>query len=159
MRDLTELNINEGGKPVTRPHPTPGQIAFIEQLIGRKLPQTYVDFLMSSNGGHPEVCDFSDRTEGSYEEWAVDHFFHISSELDSTESVVWNYRHRWPGAAREIFPIAADGGGNLVCLDLTEPGKDRVIVWVHDDPDLPIVEVADSFEEFIDSLTMGSESI
>jgi hypothetical protein len=153
MRDLNELNIRHFGVPV-RPPPTPGQIAFVEDLIGTKLPSSYVALLMFCNGGWPEINTFYDRTEGSCQEWGVNRFFHICSDIESTASVVWNYRHRWPGAAREILPIAGDGMGNLICLDLTEPGRDRMIVSVHDDPDLPIVEIADSFEEFIDSLTL-----
>ncbi len=153
MRDLNDLNIRHFGGSATPP-PTPDQIALVESLIGTRLPSSYIELLMFSNGGWPEAKVFYDRTEGSREEWTVDHFFHISSNLDSSENVVLHYRHRWNGAAREILPIADDGFGNLICLDLTERGGGRVIVWVHDDPDLPIVEVADSFEEFIDSLTL-----
>ncbi len=157
MRDLNELNITHPGRPIMPP-PTPEQIAFVENLVGAKLPSSYVALLMFSNGGCPEVCIFYDRTEGSHKEWSIDHFFHITSDLDSTGNVVLYYRHRWPGAPREILPIADNGFGDLICLDLTEPGRDRVIVWVHDDPDLPIVEVADSFEEFIDSLTLPPDN-
>ncbi len=152
MRDLNELGIFHIGEPI--PPPTSEQIACVETLIGAKLPESYAAFLRFSNGGWPRVCAFQDRTEGSREEWEVDHFFHIASDINSTGNVVWNYRHRWPDASREILPIAEDAFGNFICLDLTASGKGRVIVWVHDDPDLPIVEVADSFEEFIDSLTL-----
>ncbi len=152
MRDLNELEIWHIGEPM--PPPTSEQIAFVENLVGTKLPESYVMFLSFSNGGRPEARIFYDRTPGSYEEWEVDRFFHLSSDTDSTESVIWNYQHWWFDAPKEILPIAEDGSGNLICLDLTEQGGGRVIVWVHDDPDLPIVEVADSFEEFIDSLTL-----
>ena len=154
MRDLEELGIWHSREPL--PPPTSEQIDFVETLIGAKLPESYVAFLRFSNGGRSEASVFYDRTEGSREEWEVDRFFHISADINSTENVVWNYQHLWPGAPREILPIADDGSGNLICLDLTASGKGRVIVWVHDDPDLPIVEVADSFEEFIDSLTRPS---
>lgn len=150
MRDLNELGIWHIGEPM--PPPTPEQIASVENLIGAEIPESYVAFLRFSNGGFPRVCAFQDRV--IQEEWEVNHFFHLSSDIHSTESVIWNYQHRWPGAPREILPIADDGSGNLICLDLTESGKGRVIVWVHDDPDLPIVEVADSFEEFVDSLML-----
>lgn len=152
MRDLSELDMGFFSRP-EMPSPTEDQIAFVEGLIGAKLPASYIDFLLFSNGGKPAVPHyFYDRTEGSRYDWRVDLFFHISSDLDSLDNVVWNYQH-WGAAPREVLPIAEDGLGNYVCLDLTEPGKDRVILWVHDDPDLPFLEVADSFEEFIDSLT------
>jgi hypothetical protein len=158
MRELSELNIRHFGSRRAMPPPTLDQIAFVENLIGAKLPSSYIAFLMFSNGGYPELDTFYDTTEGSGEEWAVDHFLHISSDLDSTNNVVWQYQHRWSGAPKEILPIADDGLGDLICLDLTELGKGRVIVWVHDDPDLPIVEVADSFEEFVDSLALPPDS-
>jgi hypothetical protein len=153
MRDFGEIGIKHLGSRPALPAPTQDQVELVERLIGAKLPASYIAFLMSSNGGYPEVSMFRDRTKGSCQEWEVDHFFHIFSDLNSTNNVVWQYRHRWNGAAREIVPIADDGLGNLVCLDLTESEAARVIVWVHDDPDLPFVEVADSFEEFVDSLT------
>lgn len=158
MRDLNELNINKGGRPVTRPQPTPDQISFVENLIGATLPCSYIALLMFSNGGHPQVDTFYVEVEGSREEWSISHFFHISSDLNSTENVVWNYKHRWSGAPQGIVPIADDGIGNLICLDLTEPGIDRVVLWVHDPP-LGLVPVADSFETLIGSLVMNPNYI
>jgi len=34
MRNLCELNINEGGERVTKPPPTPGEIAAFEREFG-----------------------------------------------------------------------------------------------------------------------------
>lgn len=159
MRNLSELNMNEGGKPVTRPQPTPDQISFVENLVGAKLPSSYVAFLTFSNGGCPELDTFYFEVEDSRQEWAADRFFHVSSELKLTENVVWNYKHRWDGAPREILPIARDGGRNLICLDLTETGRGRVVLWVHDVPNQPLLAVAGSFEEFIDLLTVNPDYI
>jgi hypothetical protein len=158
MRDLNELNINEGGRPVTRPQPTPEQLAFVENLVGAKLPRSYVAFLMFSNGGGPEVDTFYFEAEGVRYEWGINEFFHISSDHASTESVVWNYTHRWSGAQREVLPIADDGVGNLICLDLSETGNEKVVLWVHD-PVQPLLSVADSFETLIDSLVMNPDYI
>jgi hypothetical protein len=159
MRDFKELNINEGGKPVTRPQPTPAQIAYVEKLVGAKLPPSYIALLMFSNGGHPELDTFYFEAEGSRQEWAVDTFFHISSDPESTESVVRKYRHRWKGAPRQVLPIAEDGGGNLICLDLTDSQGNKVVLWVHDVLGQPILHVAGSFEEFIDLLTTNPNYI
>lgn len=159
MRDFSELNINEGGKPVARPRPTPDQISFVEKLISAELPSSYIALLMFSNGGHPELDTFYFEAEGSRQEWSIGRFFHISSDLESTENVVWNYKNRWSGAPREFLPIADDGGGNLICLDLTDPGNNRVVLWVHDIPDQPIVYIAGSFKEFIEALTTNPDYI
>jgi hypothetical protein len=159
MRDLNELNINEGGKPVTRPRPTPDQISFVEDLVGTKLPPSYIAFLMFSNGGHPELDTFRFEAQGFLQEWGVDVFFYISSDIDSTENIVWNYEHRWSDAPKGILPIADDGGGNLICLDLTEPGSGKVVLWIHDVPDQTLLPIADSFEEFIDLLVENPDYI
>ena len=160
MRDLSELNINEGGSPVTRPRPAPSQIAFVEDLVGAELPSSYIALLMFSNGGCPELDTFYVETvEGSRQPWAIDRFFHVFSDLDSTENVVWSYRHRWSSARRAILPIGRDGGGNLICLDLTEPAAGRVVLWVHDVPGYLLLPVADSFEEFIDALTVNPDYV
>jgi len=160
MRDLNELNINEGGKPVTRPQPTSDQLSLVEKLVGTKLAESYVTFLMFSNGGCPELDTFYYlASDGSRQEWGVDVFFHISSDINSTENIVWNYKHRWRGAPKEILPVADDGGGNLICLDLTKTGGDKVVLWVHDVPGQPLLPIADSFEEFIDLLMINPDYI
>jgi hypothetical protein len=159
MRDLRELNINKGGRPVTRPRPTPGQLAYVEHLVGAKFPPSYVALLRFSNGGHPEVDTFYFEAEGVRHEWGIDRFFHISSDIESVENVVWHYRHRWKGAPRGMLPIADDGVGNLICLDLSEIGDGKVVLWVHDDPDQPLLVAADSFEALIDSLVMNPDYI
>ena len=159
MRNLGELNLQENGEPVDRPEPTSPQVSFIEELVGRVLPQSYLQFLKYSNGGQPEQDTFYFTYNDEQQEWAVDTFFHISSDTGSFNNVVWEYRNRWNDAPRSFLPIAADGSGNLICLDLSEPGSSKVVLWVHDDPELPLLPVADSFEEFIDSLTINPDYI
>jgi len=88
MRDLAELNINEGGEAVDRPVPTSDQITSVERIIGAKLPSSYLEFLKFANGGHPELDSFEFNDEGVLQEWSVDRFFHISSDLASS----YNYR-------------------------------------------------------------------
>jgi hypothetical protein len=48
MRNLNELNINEGGDPVMTPKLTHRDIEFVESLVGSKLPTSYVEFLTFS---------------------------------------------------------------------------------------------------------------
>jgi hypothetical protein len=159
MRNLRELNINEGGELVTLPPPSPEQIALVEQAVGKCLPTSYVEFLRFSNGGHPELDTFRIESGGKQYEWGVDRFFHISDDLDSTEDVMWNYRNLPGDPPRTLLPIGCDGGGNLIFLDLSEDGDGRIFFWVHDDPNLPLLHVADSFEEFIDMLTLNPDYI
>ena len=161
MRDLSDLRLNNGGgRPVERPSPTALQVTEVEGLVGAPLPADYLGFLSFSNGGAVEVDTFDVEAPGGRQEWNVDYFFHISSDTRAWDSVVSNYMHRWPGARRHraILPIATDGGGNLLCLDLRE-GRDCVVLWVHDEPSWPFLHVADSFAEFIDSLRRNPDYI
>ncbi len=159
MRDLNELNLNEGGEPVSLPAPTPGQLRSVEELVGRRMPSAYIDFLMFANGGSPEVDTFYVEIDGNREDWNVNHFFRISTDPNRPDDVIWNYRHLQASAPRQILPIADNGGGDLICLDLTEESNSRVLLWIHDKPEDRLHLVANSFEEFVDSLTTNPDYI
>jgi hypothetical protein len=162
MRDLNELNINDGGSPVRRPAPTPEQFRIVENLIGTQLPPAYIEFLQFANGGHPELDTFEVNHGEYHDEWGVSDFFYILSDSEHSADlldVVGRYHHRWPGAVREMLPIANDGGDNLFYLDLSAEGKGRVVVHIHDEPGFPIRPLANSFEEFIDNLMMNPDYI
>lgn len=159
MRNLHELNINKGGRPVDTPAPTASQIAHVESLVGAPLPGAYIGLLMFSNGGHPELSSAHFIFEGKAESWGVNDFFRISTNPNSTGDVVWNYNNRWSGAPRSMLPIGNDGMGSIICLDLSESDYGSVVVRVHDDPDVSSLRIAASFEEFIDSLTLYQDDI
>jgi hypothetical protein len=151
MRDLAELDLKQFGRDKPRPKPSDQEIDRIEKLTGKKLPDSYLQFLDYSNGGSPLldtfICDGND--------WSVDNFFPLTSEHDKIEyfiSVEWSYKHRWTGAIKEILPIGSDPFGNLICLDLSSSEYKKVILWAHDAPGDQIKIVANSFEEFIDQL-------
>jgi hypothetical protein len=152
MRDLAELHIKQFGRVKPRPKPSDEEISWIEKMTSTKLPDSYLQFIDYSNGGSPQLDTFI--CEGH--EWIIDNFFPLTSAHDKIEhfiSVEWSYKHRWPGAKKEILPIGSDPLGNLICLDLSSPGLEKVILWVHDTAGKQIRLVANSFEEFIDSLS------
>jgi hypothetical protein len=155
VRKLQELKLNEGGEPVHRPKPTPDQIAFVENLVGARLPRSYIDFLLFSNGGHPELDTFSVGVDSKQWAGSVDTFFHISSDQSSTEDVVWNYNRLSHLNPRTILPIAQDGGGNIICLDLGSVSYGEVLLWTHDLPGYPLLVISSSFEDFLDRLTVN----
>ncbi len=159
MRDLRELNIDEGGDPVDRPAPTPEQIAAVESAVGAPLPATYIDFLRFTNGGQPELDTFYVSTDAGVEAWNVNSFFHISSDTDSTESVMWVYSQLRRFLPERVLPIADNGGGDVISLDLRAESYGHVILWVHGEPALPLRTVASSFEEFVNSLEVNPDYI
>lgn len=151
MRDIKELHLRQFGRIESRPKPAGEEIRRIEKMIDTKLPGSYLRFLDSSNGGSPQFGTFICEDQ----EWTIDTFFPLTSAHDKFEhsiSVEWSYKHRWRGAKMEILPIGSDPFGNQICLDLSTPGVEKVILRVHDIPGGQIKIVANSFEGFIDSL-------
>ena len=94
MRDLAELNINEGGEPVERPAPTAGQIEAFERAFGVKLPDDYLTLLRHANGGSPEVDSIDPAEGGEVASWAVDHFLFLTDNRDSLEGL-WSQAKAW----------------------------------------------------------------
>jgi hypothetical protein len=157
MRDLRQLNINEGGKPVNRAAPSSEAITSFQARFGIALPDEYLSLLRHSNGGHPEQDSFEAVGKPGVERWAVDHFYHLDSDKSSSESL-WAAMDRWQailGKDRLVF--AEDGGGNQFFLDLNAPTA-AVKACVHD-KNFAIVELAPSFELFIDGLSADPDMI
>lgn len=167
MRDLRELGLNDAGMPVETLPPTQQQLALVEQLAGIRLPADYTRFLRFSNGGHPLLNTFYVQVDvkGYREQWSMDNFFSISSDdslTEDTDEVVWRYHHRWEGLPAALVPIADNGFGDEIYLDLTGEGNGQVVLMAHERPEwargeLPaanvLLPVAASFDEFIDSLS------
>ena len=86
MRDLHELKMNEGkrpiaaGKLVIRPAPTEEQIMRLESRYGVKLPIDYVSFLRFSNGGHPQLCAFLPKEASWPDICLVNVFYHLDDD-------------------------------------------------------------------------------
>ena len=171
MRDLQELKLNDAGAPVITAPPTKQQLAYLEHLVGAPLPPAYVEFLQFSNGGHPQLNSFfiEVRAEGYREQWSVDNFFSISSDdpdVEDTDEVLWRYNHRNDTLTQEFLPIADNGIGDTIYLDLTREGHGRVVLCARERPAwargaLPasdvLLPIAASFEEFIDLLTLNPD--
>lgn len=157
MRDLNELNINEGGHPVTRRKPEGTDFEYLQRIIGTSLPKTYIDFMMFSNGGHPELDTFEVTIEGVKQDWAINRFFHLLTDEESTENVMYNYSHYSKVISEMILPIANDGGGNLICIDLKYTNKGRILLWIHDSPKQKLISIANSFEEFVGMLHINPD--
>ncbi len=157
MRNLDELNMNEGGEPVTRHPPTTTHIAAFQTMFGVVLPKEYLDFLRYSNGGHPELNSF--RPVGLSEDvlCGISRFYFLNDGQEDLEGV-WAATKAWRAAlGRDIVSIGDDGGGDQILLsfDQTTP---RVEFCIHDEG-MRIARVADSFAEFVDMLTEDPDMI
>jgi len=153
MRNLSELNINEGGEPVTRPAPTKDVINAFQARFGLVLPEEYLRILRHSNGGHPEL----DAVEPIAAGWAINHFYHLDDDRTSTRSL-WFATEEWRSVlGKNALPFAESGGGDPFFLDLTTTPP-SVKVCAHDE-NCAIVDLAPSLEAFIDGLTIDPDMI
>jgi hypothetical protein len=146
MRNIKELNIQDNSPPVSI-----SQIREVEAHIGNKLPSAYVDFVLLINGGAPELNTFFIEEDGQKYDWGINNFFYFGNDVEITESVVWNYQHKW-GAPDNYFPFARDGGDNLFCFDLSKGEDAPVVMLYHPDGTDEPEPLADNFVEFINGL-------
>jgi hypothetical protein len=157
MRDLSEININDGGRPVTRPPPSPATIAAYEREFGVILPTDYVTLLLHSNGGGPEVHIIRPLADTNSEGEGVNRFFFLDESRDAVSGLWWETRTMRPYIGQGKVPIADNGVGDVYVLDMnTAPPK--VTLSLHEE-DYREIDIARSFEDFIDRLEYGEDMI
>ena len=139
------------------PPTTAVAIEDFERDRGLVLPRRYKDFLLATNGGIPETPAFPVEGMASTQVWVIQAFFGIGVR-EPTNELAYGYDLYAGGIPQEIVPIAADGMGNYVCLDLRK-GADRVTFWdkrhfwsTGEWRESDLYHVANSFEEFLKSL-------
>jgi hypothetical protein len=137
----------------------------IEYLIGCRLPEDYVEFLLEQRGGFvPEANGFLVLTDQEAQEAFGDGFLlhellppkkPTRPDLELLETI-----RDYAGRLREgTIPIACSGMGDLVLLGVEPPIRGKVYVWDHEREGIGIKEptwnsycVAESFTQFIESL-------
>lgn len=157
MRDLSEINMNQGGKPVTRRSPLEAEIQAFEKEFNVSLPADYVAFLNYSNGGHPELDSVLPEARSDLPPRGLDHFYYLDNDWLGSSSL-------WSGAAawRELLgqryvAFAEDAGGNPFLFDLSQTPL-AIITCLHDEG-LTLLKMASSFGAFIDALEADPDMI
>lgn len=153
MRNLSDLNINEGGRPSPRPPASSKVIEDFENEFGVEFPESYKCLLRFANGGHPEL----DSIDGGNGQFAINQFYHLTNEDRGPESLWYAAKHWRQILGTKAVPFANDGGGNQFFFD-TQDSPPSVKLCLHD-ADMKIVLISDSFEEFIDSLEIDPDMI
>ncbi len=150
MRNLSELNINEGGRPVERTPPSQSSLQEFQEEFGVLLPKDYVEFLTAANGGHPELDSFVPTGNDASNRFAIDYFYHLTDGDRKSTSGAWWTMSKWQAElGTGCVPIGRDGGGNQICIDCNNGGS--VFLCLHDEG-LKKVAVAVSFSAFVDLL-------
>ena len=157
MRDVSVLNINEGGRPVRRPAPPRATIAAFERQYRLSLPTEFLALLRRANGGCPERGSFLPVGVPGASRHVVNRFHHLDEERDAPSSL-WLAVERWRGVLGEnALPFADDGCGNEYFLDLTKTPA-TVNECLHEEGFRKVL-LAPSFEAFIDSLELDPDAI
>ena len=147
MRDLIELNINEGGKPVRRRPPDDEELGDFQAHYEVSLPSDYTDFLKQTNGGHPQLDSFRPTAATEDELWSVDDLYHLTPDKGDL-GCLWRVTEAWQSAVgKKIVPIANDGGGNQIVLDYSS-GEPSIQICIHDE-DFRMLYISDSFSGFL----------
>jgi cell wall assembly regulator SMI1 len=137
----------------TEPGPPVGEheVAAFERELGARLPADYRQFLLTHNGGRPEldVVDI-EGLPGSPTDVQV--FFGIRRKFESSQ-LPWNLQliaKRCPG--QRVLPIACDSGGNLFCLQESDGGASSVVYLDMTNAACTSYAVASTFGEFLQKL-------
>ena len=131
-------------------------IRALEKTLAVNLPEDYKVFLKKNNGGCPDPQFFPIEGFENNPLGQVQVFFRIDGPIKSSR-LDWNYQTFVGRIPDNLFPIACEDGGSLICLSLAGSDKGAVYYWdyygEHKPPSYDNVYlIAGSFEGFLDSL-------
>lgn len=124
------------------------RLADFERRLGVSVPEQYREFLLASNGGKPEPhhCKIGSGDTSDVRSLRGLH----NRSIDSLDSVWEQYQERVPPLPVHLVAIADDSGGNEWCIGLTGSDRGRIFFWDHESGE--VIEVAESFQAFLDGL-------
>ncbi len=147
------------------PPPADADVKSVERVLGAKLPPSYLEFLSVGNGA---VCSGTIELEdsgGRRERVAFSEFFELGPGKDSRLLREYRQLRRFMRSPREVLPIAQDGMGSVLFLDLTDEGTGRVVAFVDALPEWAggrasgLLVAASSFEDYLSRLEVPREEI
>lgn len=152
--NITRLNINVHG--ITVPGFGGNERLFdqIGGLVGASLPEDYISFIRTADGGHPELDTFvlNPETDSAF---GVDAFYSFSNPaVENIKTAI----ERWGRTlGKKMLPIGHDGGDNQFYLNLNEQPA-SVWIFLHDEGNAR-VKLADSLAQFIATLDTNPDYI
>lgn len=141
---------------------TVAAIAAFERDHDLVLPPLYREFLLATNGGPPEKTVFPVQGMPNNPDNIVQGFFGIGVPYHTNE-LAYPVDLYAGGIPHGVLPIAGNGGGDYLCLDL-RAGTDRVAFWdkrhfwgTGEWRESDLYPVANSFAEFLAALRPDDE--
>jgi hypothetical protein len=126
-----------------------------EEQVGIVLPESYVTFLLTYNGGRPSPRAFTIKGLPGNPYGVVQLFFGIGHKEESS-NLDWNYQVFTDRLPNNLLPIACDDGGDLICLIVKGLHTGAVVFWdmcgEHEPPDSSIYPVSATFDDFLEAM-------
>ena len=141
--------------------PTDEEIKEIEDELGYKLPESYIELIKKHNGGIPFATVFSTRETAVHIEsiYGIDKtkLYSLCGELGNE---LWLNEWKYPNIGIAIADTIS-AGHHMVFLDYRECGCDGEpkVVLVDQEDDYRIYQLADNFEDFIRGLRINPYNI
>jgi hypothetical protein len=145
------FTMSDVGKPLSD-----GDIVEMEKKLAVSLPEDYKTFLKQYNGGRPDpkffpIFGFKNNTVGQ-----VQDFFGIDDPFESCR-LDWNFQTFFGRIPDNLFPIACEDGGSLICLSISGSDKGAIYYWDYYGETQPpsydnIYQIAGTFQGFLDNI-------
>lgn len=147
---MIDFKTDTSGEPVSIDY-----ILDIEDEIGVPFPASFVELIKVKNGGVPTKQYF--YLDGN--EKVIERFLSFVPNYKESDIGCYDVEVVWSqieGRLNDyLCPFAALFSGDFLCFDSENRKEPRVVLWDHDksEEDSPaLVEVATSFESFLDQL-------
>ena len=131
----------------------------LESKLPRAFPEDLRTFLLEFNAGYcRRPLAFPDRhSDSPLDQWHMDHTMGIAkakcwSSYDIEQTLTWF--EGW--IPSDLVPIAS-AYGSPICIGIDGEIYGQIYVWIHKQNDHNLHLVADSFTQFLDSLTPDPE--
>lgn len=145
--------------------PDDNTIRGIEKELGYKFPASYLAFMRCHNGGlvKRDCCPYVDSSTGKAGEVFISGFIGIGGDKPNTlmgtfGSRFWIEEWEYPDIGIAICDCPS-AGHDMIFLDyrVCGPEGEPCVVHVDQELDYEITRIADSFDEFVDKLTVQKE--
>lgn len=131
----------------------PGRVVTVEELVGHRFDQGFLELLTEQNGGPP----LSRLLTVDGREKVLERFLCLVDPQSESREVIYDIGSVWSMLKGRfgptLVPFAVLFPGDFLCFDHAAPGPPAVVWWKHEapagTPSVPTVPVAPSFAAFV----------
>ncbi|CAM3914800.1 1,3-beta-glucan synthase regulator [Bacillus luti] len=143
MNNVTWIGVNK--KEITDEH-----IQQVEQYLGVKFPNDFIECVKKYDGGYPrpKVFDIQGLDESTFNDLLTLH-------IDDKYSIVQKYENIKDRLMDGVYPFTSDSFGNFICFDYrSNPESPTIIFWDHEEEEIEdsLYPVCSTFTELLNSL-------